>query len=295
MDKHMTIRVPRRGVKIMLVMAILIAVLAPVAVIAAGGQFTDDDTSVFEADIEWMATTGITFGCNPPANDNYCPTKAVNRGQMAAFMHRLAMNQVVDAATAITADSALDSGRLDGLGPNAYTTVINGANCYGNDCPDVPDITNTEVLEVTITTPVAGVLALNGTADLNMSSPTNEFISSWMTLNGDTSNWTGCEGSFIGVPIGDHKVVGSERLFWLDGNIFHAITAAAPVVSVPAGTHTVRLCAFGSADVDVWSASLSATWTANGSAPAAPTVSPAETELNLAPELIERLEGALNN
>jgi hypothetical protein len=109
----MTIRIPRRGAKIMLVMVIIVAVLAPVAVIAAGGTFTDDDTSVFEADIEWMASTGITFGCNPPDNDNYCPTKAVNRGQMAAFMHRLAANQVVDAATAITADSATTAGDAD--------------------------------------------------------------------------------------------------------------------------------------------------------------------------------------
>lgn len=88
-----------RPAGLIVVALLVLAVLAPVAVYAAGGTFTDDDTSVFEADIEWMASTGITFGCNPPDNDNYCPTKAVNRGQMAAFMHRLADNQVVDAKT----------------------------------------------------------------------------------------------------------------------------------------------------------------------------------------------------
>ncbi len=86
--------------------ALVVAVLAPVAVSAAGGKFTDDDTSVFEADIEWLADAGITLGCNPPTNDNFCPDKPVTRGQMAAFMHRLAVNQVVDAATAEHAANA---------------------------------------------------------------------------------------------------------------------------------------------------------------------------------------------
>ena len=50
--------------------------------------FIDDDGSVFEADIEWMAATGITKGCNPPTNDRFCPNDSVTRGQMAAFLVR---------------------------------------------------------------------------------------------------------------------------------------------------------------------------------------------------------------
>ncbi len=52
------------------------------------GTFADDDGSIFEADIEWLAAAGITAGCNPPANTNYCPTSSVTRGQMAAFLVR---------------------------------------------------------------------------------------------------------------------------------------------------------------------------------------------------------------
>lgn len=52
------------------------------------GTFRDDDSSVFETDIEWIAAQGITLGCNPPANDRYCPADAVTRGQMAAFLDR---------------------------------------------------------------------------------------------------------------------------------------------------------------------------------------------------------------
>ena len=50
--------------------------------------FVDDDGLVFESDIEWMAAMQITKGCNPPANDLYCPEARVTRGQMAAFLVR---------------------------------------------------------------------------------------------------------------------------------------------------------------------------------------------------------------
>jgi len=51
-------------------------------------SFADDDGSVFEADIEWMAAEGITLGCNPPVSDRFCPDSVVTRGQMAAFLTR---------------------------------------------------------------------------------------------------------------------------------------------------------------------------------------------------------------
>jgi serine protease len=53
-----------------------------------GDLFGDDDDSVFEADIDKLAVAGVTRGCNPPANTNFCPDSRVSRGQMAAFLHR---------------------------------------------------------------------------------------------------------------------------------------------------------------------------------------------------------------
>jgi glucose/arabinose dehydrogenase len=50
--------------------------------------FADDNGSTFEADINKLATAGVTAGCNPPDNDRYCPEKQVTRGQMAAFLVR---------------------------------------------------------------------------------------------------------------------------------------------------------------------------------------------------------------
>ena len=47
-----------------------------------------DIDGTFVDDIIWLATEGITKGCNPPANDHYCPDRPVSRGEIAAFLHR---------------------------------------------------------------------------------------------------------------------------------------------------------------------------------------------------------------
>ena len=53
-----------------------------------GDWFTDDDRSIFEGDIDRLATAGITKGCNPPANTKYCPESLVTRAQSASFLAR---------------------------------------------------------------------------------------------------------------------------------------------------------------------------------------------------------------
>lgn len=44
--------------------------------------------STFQRDISALADAGITLGCNPPANDRYCPRDPVTREQMASFLAR---------------------------------------------------------------------------------------------------------------------------------------------------------------------------------------------------------------
>jgi hypothetical protein len=54
-----------------------------------GNTFADvAPGSTFEDSIAKLATAGITKGCNPPANTNFCPSDNVTRGQMAAFLRR---------------------------------------------------------------------------------------------------------------------------------------------------------------------------------------------------------------
>jgi hypothetical protein len=55
---------------------------------ASRDYFTDDAGSTFEDDINRLAEAGITRGCNPPANDRFCPADDVTRAQMAAFLVR---------------------------------------------------------------------------------------------------------------------------------------------------------------------------------------------------------------
>jgi hypothetical protein len=53
-----------------------------------GTNFLDDNTSIFETDIEKLSAAGITRGCNPPTNNRFCPNDSVTRAEMAAFLVR---------------------------------------------------------------------------------------------------------------------------------------------------------------------------------------------------------------
>ncbi|MGH8912239.1 MAG: PQQ-dependent sugar dehydrogenase, partial [Acidimicrobiia bacterium] len=56
--------------------------------VVTADQFVDDDDSVFEADIDALASAGVTKGCDPPANQRFCPHDGVTRQQMASFLAR---------------------------------------------------------------------------------------------------------------------------------------------------------------------------------------------------------------
>jgi hypothetical protein len=98
--------------------------------------FTDDDGSIFEADIEKLAAAGITKGCNPPTNDRFCPDSKVTRGQMAAFLVR-ALGYVDDGGgnLFIDDDDSIFEGDIDKLGTAGVTKGCNPPtnNMY---CPD---------------------------------------------------------------------------------------------------------------------------------------------------------------
>jgi hypothetical protein len=56
--------------------------------VGEGNWFTDDDGSVFQADIDKLRVAGVTLGCNPPDNTLFCPEDPVRRDQMASFLTR---------------------------------------------------------------------------------------------------------------------------------------------------------------------------------------------------------------
>ncbi len=102
---------------------VAVAMMIPVGVFASH-QFNDvPDSHTFHNAIAWMKDNNITVGCNPPANNRYCPSNNVTRGEMAAFMKRLAENNVVDAATLDGVDSTEFATSADNA---AYHTALDG-------------------------------------------------------------------------------------------------------------------------------------------------------------------------
>lgn len=101
---------------------VLLAVATTVLVAAtsamAATEFTDvPPLHTFAGDIAWMSDSGITRGCNPPANDQYCPEDFVTRGQMAAFFHRFALSDQVPTGPAGPAGPAGEDGAVGPAGP----------------------------------------------------------------------------------------------------------------------------------------------------------------------------------
>lgn len=103
------------------VIGIVAAIFMILPAAAFAGQRFDDvgDDNIFKADIEWLAESGVTLGCNPPANTEFCPEDNVTRQQVAAFMHRLADSRAVDAGTleGYTAEELMSAGPAGPAGP----------------------------------------------------------------------------------------------------------------------------------------------------------------------------------
>ncbi len=89
----------RWGQRALMLVAAMVLLLVPIAAVAATSLFDDvPDDNIFVEDINWLKTSETSVGCNT-AGTNYCPEDYVSRQQMAGFLHRLAVNQVVDAGT----------------------------------------------------------------------------------------------------------------------------------------------------------------------------------------------------
>jgi hypothetical protein len=104
---------------------------------APSAGFVDTRGHLFEQDINRLAAAGITRGCNPPANDRFCPGDPVSRGQMGAFLSR-ALN-LPNAPSAGFADTRghLFENDIDRL---AASGITRGCNPPANDrfCPSDP-------------------------------------------------------------------------------------------------------------------------------------------------------------
>jgi hypothetical protein len=102
---------------------------------AVDHPFTDTAGSVHAANIDALAAAGITKGCNPPANDQFCPANPVTRGQMAAFLVRaLGLAGVTDGSRFVDDDGSVFEVSIELL---ADSGITKGCNPPQNDrfCP----------------------------------------------------------------------------------------------------------------------------------------------------------------
>jgi N-acetylmuramoyl-L-alanine amidase/S-layer homology domain len=99
--------------------------------------FDDDDGNVFESAINRIAEAGITLGCNPPANNEFCPERTMSRGEMAAMMARSFGYPAPVMDHFIDDDGSLFEGAINRIA-DAGVTV--GCDPPVNDhfCPDQP-------------------------------------------------------------------------------------------------------------------------------------------------------------
>ena len=203
----------RSGLKWVVVVAITAAVVAPSAVLAAD-RFSDvPTTNVFVEDIEWLADAGVTTGCG---GDKFCPGGVVTREQMAAFLRRLAENQVVDAAT------SLDSAELGGATSDELVPVMAAED--DGVVGAIREVSKglVETNSVTIVAPEDGVLIISGTS----------FIDPDAVAASDFILRTKIDGKIVGLA-------GWSALFRPDDpdQIFDLSYTVSEQVS--AGTHTV--------------------------------------------------------
>ena len=117
--------------------------LLPLAVAAAGGRFTDDDSSVFEGDIEWMAGAGLTTGCSDGA---FCPEDGLTRGQMAAFIRRFAQYLGAEDGVPNEADNATS---LQGSTKNDLLSFVQGDRVVEATLGDGDNVVTLQSISIT--------------------------------------------------------------------------------------------------------------------------------------------------
>lgn len=102
-------------------------------------HFVDDDGHSFEDAINKLADAGITVGCNPPANTDFCPEHRLNRAEMATLIVRAFPDQVPDDAPDSFSDDG-DSVHQNNINRIAAANITLGCNPPDNTryCPSDP-------------------------------------------------------------------------------------------------------------------------------------------------------------
>lgn len=200
-------------------LAAVVAMLAVPSAVTASHTFVDvSDSNVHHDDITWLQNAGVTRGCNPPANTEFCPDEPVLRQEMASFMRRLAEKRVVDAATV----AGLTPGEI------AHGYARKGATEAGS----LNGVRKLE--EIRITVPADGYLQLSGAASFRDDDGGSMLV--WLQLDKTTCEASPEDAARIG--FGYASTAGN------DDNSIVDTASAQGMVAVTRGTHTVTLCGY---------------------------------------------------
>jgi hypothetical protein len=242
------IRMPKRWVRIAMIVGATALIVAPLTAVATHTFNDVPDSHTFHGDIEWLEAAGVTKGCNPPANTQYCPDDDVTRGQMSAFMRRLAENRVVDADKVDGKDASVLAG----------VTAAQGYDWFAGAGNVDLSATGTVIAETSIAAPAAGHLILIGNATVGNSPTAGSFYTIWIEVDEGTC---GLDGT--GVP--SNGVNGATTLV-ADGTADDYSAGVSGVAQVSEGDHTVTLCGANDAsDGDAFHSSVIAQYTSEGS------------------------------
>lgn len=182
----------------LVISTIVVSVVSIMAVASASHVFDDvSGSNIFHADIAWLADSGITMGCNPPANNLFCPDDFVTREQMAAFFHRAADSRAFDAGTLDgfdstdflkSSDKASDSDLLDGKDSSVFLQT--GDTASDADLLDGKD--SSEFLSSTVTARDASEAVGIGAIDLTVDCLAGEVVTGggFESTGGLTANVT---------------------------------------------------------------------------------------------------------
>ena len=263
-----------------LIIIATVALLGLVPVAATGAISLWEDVphdSVFVNDTNWMKVTGISKGCNPPDNTQYCPEEFVKRQQMAAFLHRLSVGKIVDAATAVEAEMAEVAGFADEAAHAEEADFASDADLLdGLDSTEIMSSSGSVTTEglafVPLTTNPIRIASLSGfdipadggvvTAQANVTAepdfdtaPAAQLGLVWIVVDGDGT---------CSQPVADPASAGFYYLPTVDGGSSQVIidtTSTMITAAASAGSAQIDLCssAIGTKELFL-NGHLTATW-----------------------------------
>ncbi len=106
--------------------------------------FDDDEESIFEGDINRLAASGITLGCNPPSNTKFCPTQTVKRDQMASFLARALINfppNPTTTSTTVGSTTSTTTSSTTSTSTTSSTTSTTSSTTTTTNAPSNPVVT----------------------------------------------------------------------------------------------------------------------------------------------------------